>query len=278
MATATSWSGSTSSDRDCTEHALAHTVCSTKSHQSSSTASSALSRPPPEVATSSLRAQASCCRHAGHGSRARPARGRTQRRAHERRRLRSIGPLFGPDDGPRRISRSRGALPARTRRELHNGLAGLTISNGIGWSPDVPPCTCRTAAVAASTLSTSMAPVAISADVARSRASPNPVSHPTGSPSMNCATSGSRCGAAGRSAEGSHLATLPVPVDRPTSCAFGGPDRATLFITTARHGLDEIALAKQPHAGRVFRVEGFGVSSPPCASYRGQPGPGRQLP
>ncbi len=69
------------------------------------------------------------------------------------------------------------------------------------------------------------------------------------------------------------LATVPVLVDRPTSCAFGGPDRATLFITTARHGLDESALARQPDAGRVFRVDGLGVGGAPCAPYRGRTEP-----
>jgi sugar lactone lactonase YvrE len=75
------------------------------------------------------------------------------------------------------------------------------------------------------------------------------------------------------SPEGSLLDVLAVPVDRPTSCAFGGPDRATLFITTARHGLDERALARQPDAGRVFRVDGLGVTGPPCAPYRGRTTP-----
>jgi sugar lactone lactonase YvrE len=65
------------------------------------------------------------------------------------------------------------------------------------------------------------------------------------------------------------LMTLPLPVDRPTSCAFGGADGTTLFITTAREGLDEDALARQPDAGRVFRVDGLGVAGPPSAPYRG---------
>jgi sugar lactone lactonase YvrE len=69
--------------------------------------------------------------------------------------------------------------------------------------------------------------------------------------------------------DGTLLDVVPVPADRPTSCAFGGPDRATLFITTARHGLDETALARQPDAGRVFRVDGLGITAPPCALYRG---------
>jgi sugar lactone lactonase YvrE len=71
-------------------------------------------------------------------------------------------------------------------------------------------------------------------------------------------------------ADGSRLATVRLPVERPTSCAFGGPDRAALFVTTARGGLDEVALARQPHAGHVFRIDGLGVRGMPCAPYRGR--------
>lgn len=71
--------------------------------------------------------------------------------------------------------------------------------------------------------------------------------------------------------DGAALDVLPLPVDRPTSCAFGASDGSTLFITTAREGLDEPALARQPDAGRVFRVDGLGVSGPPSAPYRGRP-------
>ncbi|CAH2604764.1 6-deoxy-6-sulfogluconolactonase [Rhodovastum atsumiense] len=47
---------------------------------------------------------------------------------------------------------------------------------------------------------------------------------------------------------------LELPVSQPTSCAFGGPDLATLFITSAREGLDAAALAAQPLAGAVLAV------------------------
>ncbi len=80
------------------------------------------------------------------------------------------------------------------------------------------------------------------------------------------------------SPERSLLATVPIAVDRPTSCAFGGAGLATLFITTDRRGLDATALAEHPHAGRIFCVDGLGVSGPTCAPYRGQPAPGRRLP
>jgi sugar lactone lactonase YvrE len=66
------------------------------------------------------------------------------------------------------------------------------------------------------------------------------------------------------------LTVVPLPVDRPTSCAFGGPDRSTLFVTTARDGLDGDALSRQPHAGHVFSIDGLGVTGAPCAPYRGR--------
>jgi sugar lactone lactonase YvrE len=69
--------------------------------------------------------------------------------------------------------------------------------------------------------------------------------------------------------DGSLLASLELPVERPTSCSFGGPERATLFITTAREGLDAEALARQPDSGRVFAISGLGVRGLPCLPYRG---------
>jgi sugar lactone lactonase YvrE len=71
--------------------------------------------------------------------------------------------------------------------------------------------------------------------------------------------------------DGSLLATIPLPVDRPTSCAFGDTGGGTLFVTTARDGLGEAALARQPDAGRLLRVDSLGVTGPPCEPYRGYP-------
>jgi sugar lactone lactonase YvrE len=69
--------------------------------------------------------------------------------------------------------------------------------------------------------------------------------------------------------DGSLLASIPLPVDRPTSCAFGDTGGGTLFVTTARDGLSEAALARQPDAGRVLRLDSLGVTGPPCEPYRG---------
>jgi sugar lactone lactonase YvrE len=70
--------------------------------------------------------------------------------------------------------------------------------------------------------------------------------------------------------DGSLLTRVEIPVERPTSCAFGGPERSTLFVTTARAGLDDAARARQPDAGLLFSIDGLGVRGLPCQPYRGR--------
>lgn len=47
---------------------------------------------------------------------------------------------------------------------------------------------------------------------------------------------------------------IDLPVARVTSCAFGGADLKTLYITSATAGLKPEALAQQPLAGRSFAL------------------------
>jgi len=54
---------------------------------------------------------------------------------------------------------------------------------------------------------------------------------------------------------GECIGKVNVPAERTSSCAFGGDDYDTLFITTARTGLDEFALLNQPLAGGLFAVK-----------------------
>jgi sugar lactone lactonase YvrE len=53
---------------------------------------------------------------------------------------------------------------------------------------------------------------------------------------------------------GDCLAQVRLPVGQPTSCTFGGRDLDRLYVTSARIGLDETALAMQPMAGGTFVV------------------------
>jgi sugar lactone lactonase YvrE/DNA-binding IclR family transcriptional regulator len=45
-----------------------------------------------------------------------------------------------------------------------------------------------------------------------------------------------------------------MPVPRPTSCAFGGKDGKTLFVTSARIRISDAMLLEAPNAGAVFAV------------------------
>lgn len=46
-----------------------------------------------------------------------------------------------------------------------------------------------------------------------------------------------------------------LPVPQPTAPQFGGPDMTTMFVTSARRGLEGAALAAAPLSGSVFAVE-----------------------
>jgi xylono-1,5-lactonase len=54
------------------------------------------------------------------------------------------------------------------------------------------------------------------------------------------------------SPDGELLESVEMPVSRPTSCAFGGPNLDRLYITSASIGLAETALKMQPNAGGLF--------------------------
>jgi len=49
-------------------------------------------------------------------------------------------------------------------------------------------------------------------------------------------------------------AVIPLPVSRPTSCAFGGPGMADLFVTTAHRDLTDAQREAEPLAGRLLRL------------------------
>ena len=164
------------------------------------------------------------------------------------------------------------------RLELDGGcttvLTGLTISNGIGWSPEGTTmylADSGTRTIDAFAFDPSTGDLAQRRTIVRIDA---PGVAPDG---LTVDDRGDIWVALWGGGElrryrpdGSLLTSVAVPVDRPTSCAFGGPDRTTLFVTPAREGLDRASLERQPDAGRVFRIDGLGASGPACASYRGR--------
>ena len=71
------------------------------------------------------------------------------------------------------------------------------------------------------------------------------------------------------SPRGEPIAEIHLPVSRPTSCAFGGPDLSTLYITSASVGLSEEALTAQPLAGGLFACSIEGATGWPVAAFGG---------
>ncbi|MCE7795232.1 SMP-30/gluconolactonase/LRE family protein [Sphingobium sufflavum] len=61
---------------------------------------------------------------------------------------------------------------------------------------------------------------------------------------------------------GEVVESIALPVPRPTMIAFGGTDRRTAYVTSARSGLDAGALAAAPLSGAIlsFRVDVPGVA------------------
>jgi sugar lactone lactonase YvrE len=130
-------------------------------------------------------------------------------------------------------------------------LTGMSVSNGIGWSPDgellyhVDSPRGRIDVydfdVAAGTLAGRRAVISVLAE----RGAPDGLAMDSEG-GVWVALFG---GAAVRrySPEGMLEAVLELPVSNPTSCCFGGADLATLFVTTAARGA-----AHEPLAGALF--------------------------
>jgi L-arabinonolactonase len=57
------------------------------------------------------------------------------------------------------------------------------------------------------------------------------------------------------SPDGKLLGMVQVPVRKPTCCAFGGADLATLYITTSRLMEEEDDLTREPTAGSLYAVK-----------------------
>jgi sugar lactone lactonase YvrE len=141
-------------------------------------------------------------------------------------------------------------------------LPDVTVSNGIGWSPDGS----LVYYVDTPTRRLDILTVTADGEVADRRALVD-ASDVAGSPD-GLTVDADGCvwvafwdgGAIHRfTPDGKLDRTLPVPVSRPTACAFGGPGLTDLYITTARVGIDPAA---EPLAGSVLVLPDAGRGLP----------------
>jgi sugar lactone lactonase YvrE len=67
---------------------------------------------------------------------------------------------------------------------------------------------------------------------------------------------------------GRRVREVRLPVSRPTSLAFGGEGLRTLFVTSMRHGMTEEELAREPLAGGILALDA-GVAGLPETRFAG---------
>ncbi|QUT05758.1 SMP-30/gluconolactonase/LRE family protein [Sphingobium phenoxybenzoativorans] len=155
---------------------------------------------------------------------------------------------------------------------LHHVLPGVTVSNGIAWSPDET----RLYYVDTSTRGIDCFDYDIETgeisgrrrfvDVDRADGFPDGITVDAEGHVWLALYKGgkvNRYDPAGRL-----VGQVTLPVTCVTSCNFGGEGLKDLYITTARHGLSEEELAGQPHAGALFRCRP-GVSGLPSYFFAG---------
>jgi sugar lactone lactonase YvrE len=159
-------------------------------------------------------------------------------------------------------------------------LDGLTVSNGLGWSPDGGTFYLADSGpgllwasdydVATGTISRRRVLVEFPADA---------VSDGLTVDDEGCLWTALWGGGQVRrwSPEGDLLAVVDVPVAQTSACCFAGPGRDLLVVTTSTEGMSDEHLAAQPDAGRLFTARP-GVTGPAASPYRGPLGALRQLP
>lgn len=63
---------------------------------------------------------------------------------------------------------------------------------------------------------------------------------------------------------GAKVSEIKLGVSRPTCCTFAGPNQDILIVSTASQGIDR---ADEPLAGKILAVTGTGLSGPPTQQY-----------
>ncbi|MGY1770487.1 SMP-30/gluconolactonase/LRE family protein [Blastococcus sp. SYSU D00813] len=149
---------------------------------------------------------------------------------------------------------------------------GLTVSNGLGWSPDGGTFYLADSGpgllwahdydVGAGTLGAGRVLLDLGGDT-------GPVDGLTVDDDGCLWTALWGAGQVRRySPDGELLAVVEVPVAQTSACCFAGPGRGLLVVTTSTEGMSAADRAAQPDAGRLFTARP-GVTGPPAAPYRG---------
>lgn len=155
---------------------------------------------------------------------------------------------------------------------VQEAARGLTMSNGLGWSPDG----------ATLYLTDSPAKTILAFDfdadagtlsgrrVFADLSGADPVPDGLAVDAEGCVWSAQWGGAClvRFAPDGGELLRVRLPVPHPTSCAFGGSDGTDLYVTTASIGMTEEEIEDAFESGDLFVLRP-GVAGPPAARFAG---------
>jgi sugar lactone lactonase YvrE len=150
-------------------------------------------------------------------------------------------------------------------------LSDVTISNGIGWSPDE-----RTMYYCDSAPGTiSMFDVGATGEINKAKVFAQFDVSSEGAPDGLCVDSEGTVWVAvwggyevrRYAPSGEQIGRVRIETAQPSCCAIGGANGTTLYITTAREHMKPEQLDQEPNAGRLFCVD-VGVSGQAINSYR----------
>ncbi|MDL4773001.1 MULTISPECIES: SMP-30/gluconolactonase/LRE family protein [Thermomonosporaceae] len=159
-------------------------------------------------------------------------------------------------------------------RRASTVLTGLTLANGMGWSPDratMYHIDSRTQRIDAYVYDDATGEI-------RDRRTVVDIPAATGMPDGmtvdedGCLWVGLWGGGAVHryTPEGELDRIVRLPATQVTSCAFGGERGDVLYVTTAAYRLGQAELAEQPLAGSLFAVDA-GVAGPAATPFTGGP-------
>lgn len=148
-------------------------------------------------------------------------------------------------------------------------LSGIAISNGIGWSPD--DTVMYHVDSARRTVTSYRYDVGTGEIIARRGV----VTVPLGSGVPDSLTVDADAGVWVAIWDGFRIVRylpdgtidriIELPIPRPTSCKFGGPDLRTVYVTSAREHLDDDPIARYPLSGSLLAIH---VDKPGLKSSR----------
>ncbi len=150
-------------------------------------------------------------------------------------------------------------------------LAGLTISNGLGWSPDEAtmylvdsgPRVVHAFAFDADRGTISGGRVLVTLD--EEDGAPDGMTVDTAGDLWVAIYGGGHVHR--YSPDGVLRQVFPVPAEQSTCCAFAGPDLRRLYVTTATEGWTDDERRAEPAAGLVYRLETDAIGRP-AAPFR----------